>query len=406
MKLDDYRNVAGTAVVEDLWRIAGLLKGKSVVMVNSTAVGGGVAEILNRMVPLLQDAGIHARWEVFRGDEPFFGVTKRIHNGLHGEVVTFQERDRALYDRAQEANLNGLNLHGDIVFIHDPQPAGLIRYRKQLGGRWIWRCHVDVSNPDRRIWNFLKPMVEQFDASIFSAPSFSRRLSNRQVLVAPSIDPLSDKNKELDDAYIQSVVRRFHLDPERPIVTQVSRFDHLKDPIGVIHAYQQVRPYIDCQLVLVGGSADDDPEGAQVLAQVKEAAGQDTNIHIIELPPTSHLEINALQRASTVILQKSIREGFGLTVTEALWKGKPVIASAVGGIPLQITHKYSGILTQSIDGTAYWLKALLQSPDFAKKLGENGRAHVRDNFLLTRHLRDYLLLFASLEHDQEDVVCF
>lgn len=226
----------------------------------------------------------------------------------------------------------------------------------------------------------------------------------RQVLIAPSIDPLSDKNKDLPQGVIDGTLERFGIDPKRPIVTQVSRFDYLKDPVGVIEVYNMVKPYVDCQLVLAGGTADDDPEGAKVLAEVREKAAKDPDIHILCLPPTSHIEINALQRASTVVLQKSIKEGFGLTVSEALWKGKPVIAGAVGGIPLQITHKYSGILTHSIDGTAYWLKQLLQSPEFAKKLGENGKEHVRNNFLLTRHLRDYLLLFLSFGRDGEEII--
>jgi trehalose synthase len=215
---------------------------------------------------------------------------------------------------------------------------------------------------------------------------------------------LSDKNKELSPSFIDSVLERFQIPKDKPLVTQVSRFDYLKDPVGVIQAYRLVKPYIDCQLLLVGGSATDDPEGAKVLAEVKLEAEDDPDIHILELPPTSHLEINALQRASTVILQKSLKEGFGLTVSEALWKGKPVIAGAVGGIPLQITHKYSGILTHSVEGAAYWLKQLLQSPEFARRLGENGREHVRENFLLTNHLRDYMLLFLSLDHPGEDIV--
>ena len=224
------------------------------------------------------------------------------------------------------------------------------------------------------------------------------------MLIAPSIDPLSDKNKDLPQEFIDSTLDQFQISRDRPIVTQISRFDRLKDPAGVMEAYRLVKPYIDCQLVLAGGSASDDPEGAGVLAELRERAKGDGDIHILELPPTSHLEINALQRASTVILQKSIREGFGLTVSEGLWKAKPVIAGAVGGIPLQITHKYSGLLTHSVEGTAYWLKQVLQSPEFAKRLGENGREHVRDNFLLTRHLMDYLLLFLSLDRAKEDIV--
>lgn len=404
MHLDDYVPVAGQAVVDELRLMAEKLGKRRIVNVNSTAVGGGVAEILNRMVPLLKDLGVEARWEVIRGGDAFFAVTKKMHNGLHGAPTEFSDKEQTVYWETQEMNAKTLDLDSDILFIHDPQPAGLIRWKPTIGGRWIWRCHVDVSRPDRAIWGFLKPLVDQYEASVFSAPSFAQQLSTRQILIAPSIDPLSDKNKELPEEFVNSVMERFQIPKDKPIITQVSRFDRLKDPVGVIKAYRMAKEYVDCRLILVGGSAADDPEGAEVLAEVKEQAGKDPDIHILELPPTSHLEINAIQRASTVIVQKSLREGFGLTVTEALWKGKPVIAGAVGGIPLQITHKYSGILTHSVEGTAYWLKQLLQSPEYARKLGENGREQVRDNFLLTRHLKDYLLLFLSLDHAHEDVV--
>lgn len=404
MQLDQYSSITGQAVVDELRLVAAKLGGRRIVNLNSTAVGGGVAEILNRMVPLLREIGVDARWEVIRGGDPFFGVTKKIHNGLHGTPAALSPEDQAVYWEAQETNAKTLNLNADIIFVHDPQPAGLIRWKHLLGGRWVWRCHVDVSTPQRAIWEFLEPVVSQYEASVFSAPGFAQQLSLRQVLIAPSIDPLSDKNKELPAEFIDSVLERFHIPKDKPIITQVSRFDRLKDPVGVIEAYKLVKPYIDCQLILAGGSATDDPEGAEVLAEVRNRADGDNDIHVLELPPTSHLEVNALQRASTVIVQKSLKEGFGLTVSEGLWKGKPVIAGAVGGIPLQITHKYSGLLAHSVEGTAYWLKQVLQSPEMAHALGQNGREHVRDNFLLTRHLKDYLLLFLSLDHAKEDVV--
>jgi len=233
---------------------------------------------------------------------------------------------------------------------------------------------------------------------VFSAPSFARELAVKQLLIAPSIDPLSDKNRDLTQDEIDRVLQRFGIDPARRIITQISRFDYLKDPVGVIKAYKLVKRYTDAQLVLAGGGATDDPEGPKVMAEVEAEAAQDKDIFILFLPPASDLEINALQRASTVVLQKSLKEGFGLTVSEALWKGKPVIASAVGGIPLQIAHKFSGILTRSIDGTAYWIKQLIHEPEYARKLGINGREHIKNNFLITRHIKDYLLAFLSLVH--------
>lgn len=404
LRLDDYLSVVGEHEIDELHLIAEKLKGKSVVNVNSTATGGGVAEILNRMVPLLKELGVDASWEVIKGGEKFFEVTKKFHNALHGKKEEVTKEDFDCYMETVESNVANINLGSNVVFIHDPQPAPLVIERKKFKNHWIWRCHIDLSGRDENLWRFLKPLVEQYDAAVFSAPAFAQELLTRQVLVSPSIDPLSDKNKELTQAKIDVILAQFHIDPKKPIVTQISRFDYLKDPIGVIEAYQLVKPYVDCQLVLAGGSADDDPEGMKVLADVKEKAGNDPDIHILCLQPTSNIEINALQRASTIILQKSVKEGFGLTVSEGLWKRKPVIAGAVGGIPQQITHKYSGILTHSIEGTAYWIKQLLQSPEFAKKLGENGREHVRNNFLVTRHLREYLLLFLSFEHDDSDII--
>lgn len=402
--LDEYIPIVGENEISELYLIAERLKGKRIVNINSTAVGGGVAEILNRMVPLLHELGLDVRWEVIKGGEKFFAVTKKFHNALHGKQESLTAEDYETYLETVHNNIPSLPLDADILFIHDPQPAALVNERNKYKNHWIWRCHIDLTERDENLWNFLRPIVEQYDASVFSAPAFAPGLSNRQVLIAPSIDPLSDKNKELPEETIKGILDRFSIDSNRPIVTQVSRFDYLKDPLGVIEVYQSVKPYVDCQLVLAGGSADDDPEGAKVLGEVQEKAKNDPDIHILSLPPTSNIEINALQRAATVILQKSIKEGFGLTVSEGLWKGKPVIASAVGGIPYQITHKYSGILTRSTEGTAYWLKQLLQSPDFAKKLGENGREHIRNNFLLTRHLRDYMLLFLSLYHPDENLI--
>lgn len=244
--------------------------------------------------------------------------------------------------------------------------------------------------------------IVQYDSAVFSAPSFSPRLPIRQFLISPSIDPLSDKNKEIPQEMIDSVLQKYGIIKDKPIITQISRFDRLKDPVGVIEAYLQVKKYTDCQLILAGGTAEDDPEGIEVLAEVREKAKKDPDIHILLLPQND-LEVNALQRASDIILQKSLKEGFGLTVAEALWKAKPVVASNVGGIPLQIKHKYSGLLCHSVEGASFAIKQFLSSPEYAKKLGENGRAHIKNNFLITRHLRDYMLLFLSLYHP-EDIV--
>lgn len=399
--VDKYIPIAGQATIEELKMLGGKLEGKLIQNINSTPVGGGVAEILNRMVPLLRELGVNTTWDVIKGGEQFFEVTKKFHNALHGRKTEITEKDLDIFLETSAANIAEVNTHGDIVFIHDPQPVVLIE--KKTENKWIWRCHIDVSDPDRKLWNFLKNYVIRYDAAVFSAPAFSTEpLSLRQFLISPSIDPLSDKNKDIPAETIKATLDKYKIPDDKPIVTQISRFDRLKDPIGVINVYKKVKTHIDCRLILAGGAAVDDPEGVKVIEEVREASGNDPDIHVLLLPHND-LEVNALQRASTVILQKSIKEGFGLTVSEALWKAKPVVASAVGGIPLQIAHKYSGLLCHSIEGAAFAVKQLLNSPSYAKKLGENGREHVRNNFLITRHIRDYLLLFLSLYH-QEDIV--
>ena len=399
-KIDDYILIVGESVVEDLRLIAGHLKGKRILNVNSTAVGGGVAEILTRMVPLLRELGLDVHWDVIKGGEEFFEVTKKFHNGLHGGRVDIGEKDFEIFMETSRDNLEQMNTSADIVFIHDPQPIVLVQKRRD--NKWIWRCHIDLSDPKQKIWRFLKEFVVKYDAAVFSAPSFSRRLPIRQFLIAPSIDPLSDKNRELPQEVIDAVLAKYGIPKDKPLITQISRFDRLKDPVGVIAAYRLVKEHNDCRLLLAGGTATDDPEGQKVFEEVKEAAQGDPDIHILVMSQND-LEINALQRASTVIIQKSLKEGFGLTVSEALWKAKPVVASNVGGIPLQIKDKYSGLLCYSPEGAAFALKQLLSSPDYARKIGENGREHIRNNFLITRHLREYMLLFLSLYY-RENIV--
>ncbi|TRZ93941.1 glycosyltransferase [bacterium] len=399
-KIEKYIPLVGQSIIDDLRLLGERLKGKVVQQINSTPVGGGVAEILNRMVPLLVELGVDTKWDVIKGGEQFFDVTKRFHNALHGRAEEITQRDFEIFMETSRQNIESVNTYGDIVFIHDPQPVALIK--KKAANKWLWRCHIDVSNPNEKVWGFLMDFIVQYDSAVFSSPTFSRKLPIRQFLIPPSIDPLGDKNKELPQEMIDSVLKKYNIKKDKPTITQISRFDRLKDPIGVIEAYSQVKKYINCQLVLAGGSAEDDPEGFKILGEVKEKAKNDPDIHILLLPQND-IEVNALQRASDVIIQKSIREGFGLTVAEALWKAKPVVASNVGGIPLQIKHKYSGLLCHSVEGASFAIKQLLSSPEYAKRLGENGREHIKNNFLITRHLRDYMLLFLSLYHP-DDIV--
>jgi trehalose synthase len=395
--LDDYAAVVGEAEIGELRALSRSLVNREVCMVNSTAVGGGVAEILNRLVPLTEELGIRIRWEVLKGGEDFYEVTKTFHNALHGAPYTPRKEDFEIFLAYNERNRAQLDLGAEFTVIHDPQPIALIEARPAENAHWVWRCHIDLSRPNPDVWNFLSPFADRYNASIFSSPEFARQLPIPQYLFYPSIDPLSEKNRELDAAYIEQVLARYDIDPNRRILTQISRFDRLKDPVGVIRAYKLVKRYYDCQLVLAGGSASDDPEGSVVLQEVRREADGDPDIHVLELAAWSPLEVNALQRASTVVIQKSLREGFGLTVAEALWKKKPVVASAVGGIPTQVIHKHTGLLAHSVEGTAYQIRFLLSHPEIAARLGEQGHQHVRENFLITQNLRCYLVLFLLLD---------
>jgi trehalose synthase len=394
--LDDYRALLGQGEIDELRVLAKPLRGRSIEMINSTAVGGGVAEILNRLLPLAEELELNMRWEVMTGGDDFYGVTKAFHNALHGAPYHADPKDFEIFLACNERNRARLPLDAEFMIIHDPQPAALIDGRKKNGNHWAWRCHIDLSHPNRAVWDFLDKFVARYDAAMFSSPEFSRSLPVPQYLFYPAIDPLSEKNRELESGFVARTLAQYQIDPLRPILTQISRFDRLKDPVGVIRAYRIVKRYFDCQLVLAGGSASDDPEGAVVLKEVQQEANGEADIHIIELPAWAPLEVNALQRASTIVIQKSLREGFGLTVSEALWKKKPVVASAVGGIPVQIIHKHTGLLAHSVEGTAYQIRFLLSHPEIAAKLGENGHEHVKENFLITQKLKRYMTLFLAM----------
>ncbi len=397
--LQSYETIVGSAVLNQLWQLAGNLKGLKVVNVNSTKTGGGVAEILSWMIPFLRELEIDASWEVIEGDEPFFATTKMFHNGLQGNQVNLRPQNIKAYEETNRRNAERLRpiLEGaDIVIIHDPQPAMLLHLCPNRRGKWIWRCHIDASRPNRQVWKYLRPYIESYDASIFSMADFSRMLSHPRFLIAPSIDPLSEKNINLPRTEIDATYKKFNLDHKRPILVQVSRFDRFKDPLGVIYGYRLVKRFYPVQLVLAGGGADDDPEGQEVLREVREAAEDDPDIHILLLPPDAHRTINALQRCADIIIQKSTREGFGLTVTEGLWKGKPVIGGYVGGILLQVINHHTGFLVNSPEGLAQRVRYLLSHREMMETMGDKGREFVRENFLLTRHLREYLTLMTGL----------
>ncbi len=394
-RLEDYRKVTPPGSVDLLYHMSEKVKGKSLLNINSTRSGGGVAEILNRLVPLLNELEIKVGWEIMQGSEGFFKVTKAFHNALQGGDPGISDRMYQLYIEENRENAKRLTFDADMILVHDPQPAALIDYGDRAG-KWVWRCHIDISQPARRVWRFLKNYVLKYDAAIFSLPTFAQKLPIPKFLIYPSIDPLSDKNRELSRREVNKILDRLGIPRDKPILLQVSRFDRFKDPVGVIQAYRIVKKHNDCRLILVGGGAADDPEGDVVLQEVREAAGQDPDIHVLLLPPDSNIEVNALQRAATIVLQKSLREGFGLTVAEAMWKGKPVVGGFAGGITVQIMYYHTGYTVSSVEGAAFRVRHLLNNPEIGRKMGNDAKEYVRRNFLITRQLADYLTLMAAL----------
>jgi trehalose synthase len=403
--LEQYERIVGRDVIDQLRQLAGLLGGKRIVHINSTKAGGGVAEILHRIIPLKNELEVDAVWETIAGDADFFQCTKLMHNTLQGnriDIPAYLLRHYEEVNRENARRLHGLLDEADIVFIHDPQPAAMIESFPSRRGKWVWRCHIDASGPYRPVWKYLREFVRGYDASVWSLSEFAQRLPHPMYLIPPSIDPLSDKNVELGQDELDRVYSRWNLDPERPIITQVSRFDRFKDPLGVVHAYRLVREFNPVQLILAGGGATDDPEGEEVFNEVKTSAGDDPDIHILLLPPDDHRTINALQRISDIVLQKSTREGFGLTVTEALWKGKPVIGGDTGGIRLQVINHHTGFLVNTPEGAALRIRYLLKHRDRLEEMGAKARDFVRENFLITRHLREYLTLLVAVAFETQD----
>jgi trehalose synthase len=404
--LAQYGEVVGEESLEHLRQLAAPLHGIKVVHVNSTRQGGGVAEILDRLVPLMVELGIDASWEVLQGNGEFYACTKNIHNALQGNPVDLSISQIRAFESTIKENAKALRPaleSAAIAFIHDPQPAPLIAHFPSRKGKWIWRCHIDVSRPYRPVWKYLRPFVEPYDASVWSLATFVQPMLHPQYMIPPSIDPLSEKNMELDPDEVLATAERFGIDIHRPIMTQVSRFDRFKDPVGVVHAYKLATQQIPgLQLVLAGGGASDDPEGEAVLAEVRSAAEGDTDVHVILLPPDAHRTINALQRLADVVVQKSVREGFGLTVTEAMWKRKPVLGGDAGGIRLQVIDHHTGFLVNSPEGVALRLRYLLDNRDKLQNMGDKAHRFVRDNFLLTRHLREYLTMMVAVLNNKQD----
>jgi trehalose synthase len=400
IELEDYVSIVGAEQIEQVKALGEQLKGTSVTHVNSTAFGGGVAEILHSLIPLMRSIGLDVHWEVIRGDLPFFNITKKIHNALQGANLMLTKEEEHTYIEYNRMNSELTILDTDFVVVHDNQPAALIQFYPNKNNKWIWRCHVDLSTPNLAVWNFLEQYISRYDAAVFTAKEYVIPSLTVPMLSIrpPSINPLSEKNRELTDQEILSVLEAYGVKPDKPIISQVGRFDPWKDPLGAIDVYRLVKKQVpDVQLLLIAGMAIDDPEGWLYLEKTARHACEDSDVYLLtDLKGVKDFEVNAFQRASRVALQLSTREGFGLTVTESLWKGVPVVARRVGGIPLQIQEGQNGFLVETVEQAAERTVCLLKNPDMARQMGQNGKEFVRENFLIIKHLTDYFMLFNAL----------
>ncbi len=397
--IDNYRAIVGDRTLYDIYHKARRLYGKHILHINSTYQGGGVAEILATLVPLMNDIGIDTGWRILHGNPDFFTITKKFHNALQGESLNLTKMKKSLYTATNDNFAVYTHIDHDCVIIHDPQPLPLLKYHKKRQP-WVWRCHIDLSTPSNELWEFLKGFILRYDMVIISNENYrSEQLPVEQRIIPPAIDPLSPKNMELSDRDIDKYMQKFGIPRDKPIITQVSRFDKWKDPLGVLEVYKQVRKQIDCRLVLCGSMASDDPEGISIYEKVcQKANDMIESKDVILTTVENNIFVNVLQRASSVVIQKSIREGFGLTVTEALWKGKPVVASNVGGIPLQVEDGKNGFLLEpkDIKGFADKVLYLLDNPEQSEKMGAHGREMVRTKFLITRQVCNYIELLNDI----------
>ena len=399
--LADYTHIVGRPLVEEIRVLAEPLQGKRVLHLSATAFGGGVSEVLYTLVPLMRDVGIDAHWQVILGREEFFNVTKLMHNSLQGAPEALSDAQKETYDRYNHLNAMGMEGDWDAVIVHDPQPAVMRSYAPENAKKWIWRCHIDVSTPNADTLELILPHISEYDASFWHQPGYVPAQMNGAPnvrIVPPAIDPLSPKNMAFSPEDAAYVCQQFGIDPERPLMLQVSRFDPWKDPRGVIDAYRAVAAEIpEVQLALVGSMATDDPEGWEFFNNTVQYAARDPDIQILNnLNNVGAIEVNAFQSQADVCLQKSIREGFGLTVSEALWKARPTIGGDVGGIPLQITDGETGFLVSSSEECAQRTLEILQDSDLGQRLGRTGKEQVRERFLTPRLLRDYAQLFCDL----------
>jgi trehalose synthase len=398
--LADYASIVGRTLSDEIRERAGRLKGKRVLHVSATAFGGGVSEILHTLVPLMIDVGLEAEWHVIYGREEFFNATKVMHNALQGNPQDLSDEQWDIWRRYNEINAKELSSDWDVVIVHDPQPAALASLVGEKSRRWIWRCHIDLSTPNPGTLERLVPHLEPYPAAVFHMPQYVPvGMDGRAHIVPPAIDPLAPKNMAFSPEDAVYICEQFGIDVDRPLLCQVSRFDPWKDPLGVIDAYRIVKEQVrDVQLALVGSMATDDPEGWDYFNATVAHAEGDPDIHILNnLNNVGAIEVNAFQSHCDVVIQKSTREGFGLTVTEAIWKGRPLIGGAVGGIPLQVSDGETGFLVSSVEECAARSLEILRDPGLGKQLGRAGKEAVRKRFLMPRLLRDWLALFEQLE---------
>jgi trehalose synthase len=393
IRLDDYRNVAPPGVVDIIVRLTERVRTRRVLHLSGGRFGAGAAEMLSTAVPLLNDLGLDTRWEITGGDTPFYATASGLRAALEGAERVLSDEGLAHYVEMNRINAKKLALDADVVVVHDVEPAPLIAHRGE--GRWVWRCHFDAARAQRRAWSFFRQIINQYDAAVFSLPEFGRRLGVPQYVIHPAIDPLSEKNRDLGPRDVALLLGPLRVGQDKPLLLQVGAFNRAHDPLGVVNAYRLVKKHYDVRLVLAG-TASDERESLEVLADLRQAAHHDPDIVVLELPTEAHLQINALQRAATIVLQKSVRVGFDLGAAEAMWKGKPVIAGVGGGLSQQVINEATGYVVHSVEGAAFRIRHLLNNPELIARMGAAGREHVRRAFLVTRRLMESLALLAHL----------
>jgi trehalose synthase len=392
--IDDYRQVAPPGAVDIILKLAERVRGRRFLHLTGGRFGAGAPEALQTLVPLLNDVGVETGWEITGGDPVFYATSASLQAALEGGERAFDDEALGHWMEMNRINAKKLRLDADAVIVHDVQPASIVGSRPN-GGKWLWQCHFDCSVPQRRAWSVFRPLVDQYDAAVFALPRFGRRLGVPQYIVHPSIDPLSEKNREIPPREVTRILQTLAVPQDRPLLVQVGRFTRGGDPLGVVNAYRLVKKYHPVRLV-IAGTAGDDPESVEVVAELRRVAEHDVDVLVRELPPDAHLQINALQRAATVVLQKSVHEGFGLGAAEAMWKGKPVVGGVAGGLPNQIVYDVTGYTVHSVEGAAFRVRHLLNNPEIAARMGAAGRELVRRQFLVTRHLTDYLALLIHM----------